>query len=234
MRIWDFAEQMVQSVSPEAVTNLFVEAVGRQGFTSAALRVFSPTTDMGDRVPFRRWPQEWERVSAEYDIPRRSPVIAAVRKTLQPFSWGDLWTHEPSNDNSVWDVARSWGWQDGFVIPVHGPGGYVACVSMGTRERETLDDPAARARLHMMGTLLHQRRCALAAAVPRKDLRQILTPRELECARWIACGKTNAETGMILGISALTVRFHVDNVRSKLGLYSRAQVAAHLALSGLL
>jgi len=60
-----------------------------------------------------------------------------------------------------------------------------------------------------------------------------LTPRELECIRWVADGKTDWEIGQILSISQSTVRFHLDRARSKLDAKTRAQAVARLVLGGL-
>jgi len=53
-----------------------------------------------------------------------------------------------------------------------------------------------------------------------------LTPREKECIKWAAAGKTSWETGMILGISKSTVDFFVENVRSKLQATNKTQAVA--------
>lgn len=52
-----------------------------------------------------------------------------------------------------------------------------------------------------------------------------LTPRELEVAKLVALGLTNAEIGGRLGISAGTARVHIERILSKLGLTSRVQIA---------
>lgn len=57
----------------------------------------------------------------------------------------------------------------------------------------------------------------------------LLSGRETEVVRWVACGKTNAEIGRILKISDKTVKTHVQNILCKLGLANRAQIAAHYA-----
>ena len=44
-----------------------------------------------------------------------------------------------------------------------------------------------------------------------------LTPREAEVLLWTAQGKTNVETGTILGLSDLTVKQHLGHVFEKLG-----------------
>jgi len=48
-----------------------------------------------------------------------------------------------------------------------------------------------------------------------------LTPREAEVLAWVAQGKTNRETGMILEMSTRTVQKHLERVFDKLGVESR-------------
>ena len=45
---------------------------------------------------------------------------------------------------------------------------------------------------------------------------QSLTSREREVLGWLACGKSNAEIGAILGISAATVGKHLEHIYPKL------------------
>ena len=52
-----------------------------------------------------------------------------------------------------------------------------------------------------------------------------LTPREVEVVRLIAQGCSNHEIGETLFITEVTVRTHVSNLLSKLGLASRTQAA---------
>ena len=48
-----------------------------------------------------------------------------------------------------------------------------------------------------------------------------LTAREAEVLRWVAAGKSDAQIGAILRISARTVQKHLQNVYDKLGVESR-------------
>jgi DNA-binding NarL/FixJ family response regulator len=48
-----------------------------------------------------------------------------------------------------------------------------------------------------------------------------LSPREAEILLWVAQGKTNYETGVILGISAATVKKHLEHIYEKLGVEGR-------------
>ena len=53
-----------------------------------------------------------------------------------------------------------------------------------------------------------------------------LTPREREVLGWIACGKSNAQIGEILGISGATVSKHLEHIYPKLGVENRTAAAS--------
>jgi LuxR family transcriptional regulator, activator of conjugal transfer of Ti plasmids len=55
-----------------------------------------------------------------------------------------------------------------------------------------------------------------------------LTRRELECLAWVSRGKTDQEIGSIVGVAPRTVRFHIDNAKTKLNVGSRVQAIAKL------
>ena len=59
----------------------------------------------------------------------------------------------------------------------------------------------------------------------------LLTPREQQILQWIYHGKSNIEIGMILNISPLTVKNHVQKTLRKLNVLNRTQaVGRALAL----
>jgi len=66
-----------------------------------------------------------------------------------------------------------------------------------------------------------------SSALPLEKLG--LTAREAEILLWVAQGKSNLETGMILNISAGTVKKHLEHIYAKLGVEGR-NVAALQAL----
>ncbi|HKS38527.1 MAG TPA: response regulator transcription factor [Verrucomicrobiae bacterium] len=61
-----------------------------------------------------------------------------------------------------------------------------------------------------------------------------LTPREAEVLLWVAQGKSNADIGIILGMSEGTAKKHLEHIFEKLGIESRnaATVRALEVLSG--
>jgi transcriptional regulator EpsA len=54
----------------------------------------------------------------------------------------------------------------------------------------------------------------------------LITDREVEIMRWIRDGKSNLEIGMILSISPLTVKNHVQKILRKLNASNRAQAVS--------
>lgn len=60
-----------------------------------------------------------------------------------------------------------------------------------------------------------------------------LTERELEVLRWVAKGAPNKEIAGEIGISQATVRVHVSNILSKLGLENRSQMVLYAVKQGL-
>jgi DNA-binding CsgD family transcriptional regulator len=63
----------------------------------------------------------------------------------------------------------------------------------------------------------------------RGDERATLTPRELQIALLLAEGRTTRETAAALFLSPKTVEYHLRHVYVKLGIASRAELAASLA-----
>ena len=55
-----------------------------------------------------------------------------------------------------------------------------------------------------------------------------LTPRESQVLEWVARGKSNADVGVILGISQKTVDKHLQHIFGKLGVETRTAAAAAL------
>jgi two-component system response regulator NreC len=54
-----------------------------------------------------------------------------------------------------------------------------------------------------------------------------LSPREIEVLRLVTAGRTAAETGRALGISAHTVRRHLSNTASKVGVHGRVALTRY-------
>jgi LuxR family quorum-sensing system transcriptional regulator CciR len=59
-----------------------------------------------------------------------------------------------------------------------------------------------------------------------------LSPRELDCLRLVAVGKTDWEIARILGVSEATVGEHLRHAFERYGVSKRALVAVHALFDG--
>jgi LuxR family quorum sensing-dependent transcriptional regulator len=114
--------------------------------------------------------------------------------------------------------------KEALVVPVHVDGRFVWGAAYTGHEPDT--SQAAQAVLSAAANEGYHR---LRALLDSNTSGSPLTPRETECLRWVADGKTDFEVGKILSISPRTVRFHIRNAKTKLGVATRIQAVAKRA-----
>lgn len=108
----------------------------------------------------------------------------------------------------------------GFLLKDASPSLLVEAVRAAQRG-DSLISPAVTVRL--LRQLEGQRRPSLAGGRPP---RTALTDRELDVARLVAVGRTNQEICAELFLSLGTIKTHLTNVQSKLGVRNRVEIAA--------
>ncbi len=83
--------------------------------------------------------------------------------------------------------------------------------------------------LRQVTHLPHQHNGAISSATgtePAAPRLYNLTEREAEVMHWVAMGKTNLEIASILGLSAFTIKNHMQRVFKKLNVTNRAQAVS--------
>jgi DNA-binding NarL/FixJ family response regulator len=106
----------------------------------------------------------------------------------------------------------------GYLLKETGPEALFEAIRAAARGEVRLD-PRAQKRL--------------VREVRTPEMRESLTPRETDTLRLLAKGLANKEIARELGVSEVTVKTHVSNVLSKLGLQSRTQAALFALKEGL-
>jgi len=82
--------------------------------------------------------------------------------------------------------------------------------------------------------LLRDEPANAVAAPARADAGAELSDREIQILRWVRDGKSNQEIGVILSISPLTVKNHVQNIMKKLKVKTRGHAVTRGLKMGLL
>jgi hypothetical protein len=120
----DYCDGLANCATLEGVGDLFRETVAKEGYSSSACRVMAPAGNAPQvRVLFRNWPEDWAKLTEEWNFRFRNPVLAAALRRMEPFTWVDIndKRKKPATEQEIWNTASEWGWINGFVVPVHGP-----------------------------------------------------------------------------------------------------------------
>jgi DNA-binding CsgD family transcriptional regulator len=117
-----------------------------------------------------------------------------------------------------------------IVAPAYLPGGVIGAVVWATPDPTFDVEPVFHAKaadLHALTLRFIGAYEEATSGLPGSGAAR-LTRREIQCLKWAAAGKTDAEVSDIVGISLPTVRFHVTNASRRLGVNGRSQ-AIHQA-----
>jgi DNA-binding CsgD family transcriptional regulator len=228
-----FIERLPQCKSSQEAGIAFSDVVGPYGFMAAACGESRETPDGRSwEFFFNTWPIEWLREYQENDYVRHDLVPAVARVSVQPFTWREASsTREPTAKQiEHYEWATGLGVVDAFAVPIHYPGGdfgLCACVA-----DHRIESPSERNALQIASLFVHQRCRELGGQSGASTAPTLLTPRELECLRWVLKGKSDTDIGKILGISHTTAHFHIERVKKKLGVRTRTQAAAMVVALG--
>ena len=179
------------------------------------------------------YPEQWTSHYLRSRYERIDPVITQALQSPEPFQWGvDLPSPFSSpNQQRLLDEASQFGIRTGFTVPIHDGRGSIAALTFAANQREASFEHCINSHarvLQLMAIYFH-------AHVRRKlsDENRIgeilLSPREFECLKWAAQGKSSWEIGLILGISRHTVTSYLDSAKEKLGVRTIVQAATRLA-----
>jgi len=165
------------------------------------------------------YPKEWRD---KYDKERFilvDPIMIHCTNRLIPIRWKSLEKLSTDQSNFM-EEARGYGLVSGLSFPIHSREGDVGILSFASDKPSTFDQSNTKATAalmaygHLLAGFVHD---AMRQIVnkPANIMRSSLTPRELECLKWIAAGKSSWEISSILSISEHGVLYHVRNIMFK-------------------
>lgn len=217
-----------------SLAEFFARSIAAYGYTASACGTFRIIGEGGPKIEFyfRNWPETWTRLYTQRRFSLHDFTIAEARRQSGPYTWltAKAALRLSPKEKAFWEAAAGLRWTDGLSIPIHGPGGQLAFVTM--TGAPSMVTPAVCARLQCLAILTHQRVQTLCEPGLERGPRDLLTPRELECLREVGAGKSDRAIGDGLGIARTTVKYHLERARQKLGVRTRAQAFAQLALWG--
>jgi LuxR family transcriptional regulator, quorum-sensing system regulator BjaR1 len=237
---YDVIQKLNRAVTPQAVCDSLTSFTSRYGLTSmVALTIPSRhelTIDaQSQHLLVSAYPTGWRDRYLDQRYVHIDPVVRRIKRDVSPFLWSEAAPF--AREEHGRDIKRMFGeagefrLKAGIAVPLITLEGAAATVSLGG---EAVDlPPEARGMIAMISTF------AIARAIDlrdreRKRLLAKLTPREVECLKWAADGKTEWEISAILNVSEHTADKHLANAHRKLGAASRAQAVANAIRWGLI
>lgn len=196
--------------------------------------------DMDAFMRRQGWTDEVMSLWWDRNVMLKSPLYIRCRFKAMPFA-SAIQGEAPAlggEAQKIETLMLGMGLRAMITVPIHLPRGQVAMITWAgpqtlAEAREIL--AAAKTELFAAAHYFMQAYAGHASigGVTEEELSR-LTPREWECLRLTAQGYREAEAAELIGLSATTVRFHLDNVVRKLGAATRTHAVALAAQHGML
>src|SRR5215471_2251938 len=153
---FDFIEGLDCRSTTDDVMDVTQRTVGRFGFETLIITTL-PEQRFDGAVLATRWPVEFLKLYTREQYHRFSPVARRCRQSANPFEWRTADFEDDPQPRAIEVMRRAADFQlaRGFVVPIHGPNGFVACVAMAG---VTVDLTArAKLALHLMAHYVFER-----------------------------------------------------------------------------
>ncbi|GAB5469398.1 MAG: LuxR family transcriptional regulator [Rhodospirillales bacterium] len=240
----DYGAEFSKTESFDHSLDVLLEIVEQFGFTQVlyAYQPFSSRLVDGQWMPLRLnvrnfpkgWYAEWQNYEAH------DPYYHACFDQTLPFEWDEVQRSETLGtvERQAWQYLADLGLGRGITIPLHLPAGRFAVVS-AILDRSNANwshiKESSRDALFRLTHVFHEsiHRKGFESQIEVAELVR-LSPRERECLRWAAAGKTSPETAVIIDRSCETVRLHMKNALLKLNVHNRAHAISKATQLGLL
>ncbi|HSV21750.1 MAG TPA: LuxR family transcriptional regulator [Xanthobacteraceae bacterium] len=190
----------------------------------------SPSADPYIRLTY---PAAWIKRYLQMGYIDIDPVIREGFRRALPFDWSELKIQGAEEVSFLTDALAHGVGPHGLSIPLQSKYGHRALFSISfsrSKDEWTKFVKTSLPALIEIANRIHRR---VIYEVFGED-RPHLSLRELECLRWIACGKDTCEIAIILDISAHTARDYLKSARYKLDSVTSAQAVTKAVKLGLL
>lgn len=182
---------------------------------------------------FANWSPQWLDLYLREGFMHVDPVPNWALRCGTPIGAAELCLSLPRGHPSrkVFEAGRPFGFCGGYIVPQRAANNQVGAVAfVGARDPSTAED---RFALRALAGVVFDRAEAMSGRAPAKFVPQPPpepTARERECLRHLVAGRSTAQIAEAMKVSQSTVRFHVGNLKGKVGSANRAELAA-LAIS---
>ena len=151
-----------------------------------------------------------------------SDILERCRSDRRPFLLSDL-ERDDRFAEQRWSRAVPASAGNSVIIPVHHDRELQAIFFFYGADIRT--DAGSVALLQALAFVAHSRLKELGSSNKEGPV-ALASEREAQCLHWLSEGLDDAEIANVLRISKRTVRFHIDNLKRKVGATRRTQILA--------
>ncbi|WP_068086828.1 LuxR family transcriptional regulator [Polycladidibacter stylochi] len=222
----EFVDTISIEETTEGISRRLSDVAQTFGFNSFCLASMPDSGGSFDScIMISGWRPDWQQRYLDRDYVKHDPVILRARTATRPFLWSSVAIDSNMSGaaRQVLEDARNFGMNDGVCVPIQGLQGFQGILLFGGGEvRLTERDISV---LHLVGIYATNRVRELTGSGSSRP-RHRLTPRELECLKWSAAGKTSWEISQILTISQHTADWYLASAARKLHAANRTHAVA--------
>jgi len=179
---------------------------------------------------------EWQKHYEQEGYVNIDPVVRAGLGGVLPIDWAKIKSDDPLVLKFLGEAQEFKIGRVGLSVPIRGKHGEFAMFNVTADESPAAWEkrlPDLSRDLMLLAYQFHA--WAIKVEGMGTDLPvDLLSPREKDCLRWRSQGKTDSEIAQLLGISQSTVKFHLDNSRTKLGAANTIHAVSKALVHGLI
>jgi DNA-binding CsgD family transcriptional regulator len=186
------------------------------------LKVPNASETLNNTIYFNTRPEAWTEHYVEANHIYNDPMVRELFKTYDPYAWSDVLKRRDLEraDLRIVQEAGEFGMREGFVVPIYQLNGYFGLVSAAGGKLELSD--RMRSVLQLTSIYVHDKVARLHRAM--REQKANLTPREVECLKWVSAGKSDWVIGEIL--------HYIESAKRKYEVTTRVQAVLFAARDG--
>ncbi len=168
----------------------------------------------------------WCRRYISQDYIKFDPVVIQGMQRMLPLDWSEVRDSSKKIRDFFGEAADFGVGRQGLSFPIRGAHGETALFSINSQmsDREWMKLKRHFTRDFQILAYHFHTHVLEREGIAFPEVR--LSPREKECLKWAAAGKTAWETGQILGITDWTVEYFLEQARVKLNAINKVQAVA--------
>jgi DNA-binding CsgD family transcriptional regulator len=213
----------------EDIANALFDLARGAGFSHATYLRGGLTSPNG--LLLTNYPDEWRSRYFAQRYERIDPILLRTRRILDPFLWGDPLVRADMSPQQLrmMEDAREHKVGHGYAVPLHSSF-YVNAACMFACAHNDIP-PTSCKTMRRASVIAHEHICRLSRRAQNCEHISELSLRERECLALYAQSLSDAEIAHLQGISAATVRRHLNLARLRLKAATRQEAVVKALIS---